>query len=113
MSATTANPAITHENTMSATVMLVKPTWRRPNQNGFSSNHFWDRTCRKVNIDHRPSSNRRRHRYTAPPSGICGGSLLASCPRECVGAPFEDDLSLPGLKEGRPSGRDVAFGPLD
>jgi hypothetical protein len=40
MSATTANPAITHENTMSATVMLVKPTWRRSNQNGFSSNHF-------------------------------------------------------------------------
>lgn len=29
-----------------------------------------------------------------------------------MAAPFEDDLSLPGLKEGRPSRRDVAFGPL-
>ena len=30
-----------------------------------------------------------------------------------MGAPFEDDRSLPGLKEGRSSRRDVAFGPLD
>jgi hypothetical protein len=58
---------------------------RHPNQNGFSNNHFWDRTCRKVNIDHRPSSNRRRHRCTAPPSGNCGGSLLASYPRRAFG----------------------------
>ena len=48
-----------------------------------------------------------------PPSGNCGGSLLASCPRARAGAPFEDDPSLPGLKEGRPSRRDVAFGPVD
>jgi hypothetical protein len=65
-----------------------------------------------VNIDHRPSSNRRRHQYTAPPSGNCGGSSLASCPRARAGAPFEDDLLLPRLKEGRPSRQDVAFGPL-
>jgi hypothetical protein len=84
----------------------------RTELNRLSNNHFWDRTCRKVNLDRRPSSNRRRHRYTAPPSGICGGSLLASCPRARAGAPFDDDLSLPGLKQGRPSRRDVAFGPL-
>ena len=67
---------------------------------------------REVNIDYRPNSNRRRHRYTVPPSRNCGGSHLALRARKRVAAPLEDDPSLPTLKEGHPSRRDVALQPV-
>jgi hypothetical protein len=65
----------------------------------------------KVKIDHRPSSNRRRRRYTVPQSWNCGGSRLALRARERAAA-LEDDLSLLTLKEGHPSRRDVALQPV-
>jgi hypothetical protein len=86
-------------------------------------------TQQKVSIDHRPSSNRRRHGYTAPPCGNCGGSLLVSCPRKRVGdrfRPVRNDesrerdppaprhSSLPALGGSHPSARrDATLKPVD
>jgi hypothetical protein len=69
-------------------------------------------TRRKFSIDHRPNSNRRRHRDTARLTGNFGVSLLASGPLRRGAAPFEDDRSLPTLK-GYLARRDVALKPVD
>src|SRR5215472_14550355 len=64
----------------------------------------------KVKIDHRPSSNRRRRRYTVPQFLNCGGSRLA-LHAQARAAALEDDLSLLAL-EGHPSRRHVALQPV-
>jgi hypothetical protein len=69
-------------------------------------------TPRKFSIDHRPNSNRRRHRHTARLTGNFGASLPASGPRRRAAAPFEDDRSLPTLK-GNFSRQDVALKSVD
>ena len=51
----------------------------------------------RVNIDRRPSNNRRHRRRTARPAGNFGGILLASGSRRRGGL-FEKDRSQPGLK---------------
>jgi hypothetical protein len=66
----------------------------------------------KISIDHRPNSNRRRHRYTARLTGNSGGSVVASGPPGRAAAPFEDDRPLPVLK-GHFSRRDVALKPVE
>ncbi len=85
-------------------------------------------TRQKVSIDHRPSSNRRRHGCTAPPCRNCGASFLVSGPRRRAGDRFrmvrgdegrDSDLpaprhsSLPILREVHPSRRDAALKPVD
>jgi len=82
----------------------------------------------KVSIDDRPRRNRRHHGYTAPPRGICGGSVLVSRPQRRSGdrvrlvwsdeSRHRDPLalrhsSLPTLPGGHPSRRDAALKPVD
>jgi hypothetical protein len=82
---------------------------------------------RKVSIDHRPRSNRRRHRYTAPPCGNGGGTLPASRSRKRAGGrlravrsdetrnsdpPPAHHSSLRIAKRGHPSRRDAALKPV-
>jgi hypothetical protein len=47
--------------------------------------HGFHRIRHKVSTGHRPSNNHRHHRYTAPPCGNCGGSLLGPGRRRCAG----------------------------
>jgi hypothetical protein len=68
---------------------------------------------RKVSIDHRPSSNRRCHRYTARLTGISGGGLLTSGSRSRVAAPFQHDRSPPILKGQLSSRREVVLEPAE
>src|SRR5216684_4949328 len=84
-------------------------------------------TRQKFSIDHPPSSNRRRHRYTAPHAGMAADPFwynvlesagdrlrrVRSNETRDSDPPAPRNSPLPTLKGERPSRRDAALKPVD